>query len=263
MSEKGGKLRHSAITGSGRGFSAAISRRGLSWFSRRGEFSDEVDLPPELHRNPRTRRHMAPRYRRLLPRETAPYRVKLQACILRRLYRPTECLPHKRWHLNSALLHIQHDGSAAGQRRRSLRLGLPGRLARRLRRRDYFPQACLDHGTCASNRGRSRTRLRRFARTGVHFRRLQRLSRVIGSIVIQILIVDFGLRQQQAMLGIKRQVVRNMQILKHLLRYAAKHRSRNLSALMQADGRVEDHGYDDLRVVQWSKTREGGVVLRL
>ena len=36
---------------------------------------------------------------------------------------------------------------------------------------------------------------------------------------------------------------------KDLLRDATKYRSRNLSALMQTDGRVEDHGYDDLRVV--------------
>ena len=75
-------------------------------------------------------------------------------------------------------------------------------------------------------------RLRRIEHSCIHFRRLQRLAGMIGSVVIQILIFDFGLRQQQLTLRRKRQIVRHVQVFEHLLRNAMEDWGRNLSALM-------------------------------
>ena len=83
---------------------------------------------------------------------------------------------------------------------------------------------------------------------------------MIGGIVIQILVLDFGPRQQKLALRRKRQIMRHVQILKHLLRDTAENWRRNLSALMETYRRVENHGDHYLWVIQRGETGERGVV---
>jgi hypothetical protein len=45
--------------------------------------------------------------------------------------------------------------------------------------------------------------------------------------------------------------MRHVQIFKHLLRNPLKHRGGDLSTLVKPNGRIENNGYDDGRVVNW------------
>ena len=58
-------------------------------------------------------------------------------------------------------------------------------------------------------------------------------------------------------------VVRHVQVFQHLLRDSLEDRGANLSALMQADRRIEDHGDGDGRSVDRRKADERRHVLRL
>src|SRR5205807_6971588 len=86
---------------------------------------------------------------------------------------------------------------------------------------------------------------------------------MIGGTVSQLLGLDFGSQQRKLALRRKRQIMRHVQILKHLLRDTAENWRRNLSSLIETDRRVENLGDDYLRVIQRGETGEGGVVLGL
>ena len=55
---------------------------------------------------------------------------------------------------------------------------------------------------------------------------------MIWRVIVQVLLFHPGLCKQQLVLRPERQVVRNMQVLKDLLRDPPKYRRRDLSALM-------------------------------
>jgi hypothetical protein len=56
---------------------------------------------------------------------------------------------------------------------------------------------------------------------------------MVRRIIIQILVFNSGLRQQNLALRRKRQIMRDVQVLKHLLRDPAENWRRNLSALVE------------------------------
>src|SRR5215472_5175290 len=203
---------------------------------------------------------MASRDRILLASKSAADSLQLEPSILRGFYCAAKRLADKRRHFDPTLLHIQNHGAARGKvsfRRR--RRGLSRLIAYGNRLADCR----LHYWWGGGRRSRSRRPWRsRWLRCFVHFGSFQWFARMIGSVVGQVSITNFGLRQQQLMLGRKGHVVRYVQILEHLLRYTAKHWRRNLSPLMGANRRVENHRNYDLWAVQRCKACERGVVLR-
>src|ERR1035441_1723129 len=71
------------------------------------------------------------------------------------------------------------------------------------------------------------------------------------------------LKPENLAAGRKLNVMRNVQIFEHLLRDPLKDRSRNLSALVQADSRIEDHHHRNLWIVDGSKPGKRRDVFRL
>src|SRR5208282_3791014 len=63
--------------------------------------------------------------------------------------------------------------------------------------------------------------------------------------------------------GRKLHVMRDVQILKRLLRDPLEDGRRDLASLMQTDGGVEDHHHCDLRIVDRSKSGKRRDILRL
>jgi hypothetical protein len=80
------------------------------------------------------------------------------------------------------------------------------------------------------------------------------LPRVVWRAFFQVVVIRLGTSQQRLAIRRNFRVVRCVQILEHLLCDSIEYRRGNLTALMQADSRIENHNYGHSRIVYRRKT---------
>ena len=95
------------------------------------------------------------------------------------------------------------------------------------------------------------------------FGHIQAGAEMIGRTFFQPGLRDIAASQQDLAAGRKLNVMRDVQILEHLLHDPLEDRRRNLASLMQTDGRVENHDHCNLRIVDGSKSGKGRDIFRL
>ena len=189
----------------------------------------ETPSPSEPHRHSSSRRKPTPRRRRLLARHSAAKRVHFDSRSLRRLDHGPHRLPQERRH-HRAVADIENH--CAIRRQRTTGTRRPHRSIRQrigIWRRNRT-LACRLYSACPWSL--SLSNCRRGCIGLCVFVKVQRLSRMIGRTVVQILILRFRL-QQQPLRILYLDIVLHMKIGQHLRCHSLEHRRRNLSALVQ------------------------------
>ena len=80
---------------------------------------------------------------------------------------------------------------------------------------------------------------------------------MIGRALFEIFVRDVASREEDLVAGRQFDIVRNVLVLEYLLNDTLEDGGGNLSALMQADGGIEDDDYGKLRIVDGREAGEG------
>ena len=100
-----------------------------------------------------------------------------------------------------------------------------------------------------------------FASTGAASTASRAVSQAVGRSFFCVLVLHTPLGQENLAVGWQLDVVWSVKIFEHLLRHPLEHRCGNLSALVQADRRIQNDRHRNSRIVYRSESRERSHVL--